>query len=54
MAAWLPEDLHVLRITPEMRSRLELVWRAGTPPSPATGKLIARARSSLQPAGPKP
>jgi DNA-binding transcriptional LysR family regulator len=47
-----PEDLHVLRIQPEMRSRLELVWRAATPPSPATGELIAHARSSLQPAWP--
>jgi DNA-binding transcriptional LysR family regulator len=45
-----PEDLHVLRIQPEMRSRLELVWRAGMPPSPATAELIAHARRSLRPA----
>ena len=43
-----PEDhLHVLRIRPQMRSRLELVWRADAPASPAAGALIARARQAL-------
>lgn len=42
-----PEDLHVLRIVPRMRSRLELVWRAGTAPSPAARALLARARQAL-------
>jgi DNA-binding transcriptional LysR family regulator len=42
-----PEHLHVLRIRPQMRSRLELVWRADAPASPAAGALIARARQTL-------
>jgi DNA-binding transcriptional LysR family regulator len=42
-----PEQLHVLNIRPQMRSRLELVWRADAPPSPAAGALIARARQTL-------
>jgi DNA-binding transcriptional LysR family regulator len=42
-----PEHLHVLRIRPRMRSRLELVWRADGPASPAAGALIARARQTL-------
>ena len=43
-----PEDLHVLAIRPAIRSRLELVWRAGAAPSPATGALIAHARSAMR------
>jgi DNA-binding transcriptional LysR family regulator len=46
-----PEDLHVLHIRPQMRSRLELVWRADAPPSPAADALIARARQALAPYG---
>jgi DNA-binding transcriptional LysR family regulator len=42
-----PEDFHVLRIRPRMRSRLELVWRADAPPSSAARALIARARRAL-------
>lgn len=42
-----PEDLHVLQITPRMRSRLELVWRANAPPSHAARALLARARQAL-------
>ena len=42
-----PEDLHVLRVRPRMRSRLELVWRADTAPSPASRALIARMRQAL-------
>jgi DNA-binding transcriptional LysR family regulator len=43
-----PEDLHVLRISPRMRSRLELVWRAGVAPSPAAGALLDRIRQALK------
>lgn len=42
-----PEDLHVLRITPRMRSRLDLVWRADARTSPAARGLITVARGSL-------
>jgi DNA-binding transcriptional LysR family regulator len=42
-----PEDLHVLQISPRMRSRLELVWRADAAPTPAAADLIARTRQSL-------
>jgi DNA-binding transcriptional LysR family regulator len=42
-----PEHLHALRISPRMRSRLELVWRAGVAPSPAAGALIGRVRRVL-------
>lgn len=42
-----PEHLHVLQISPRMRSRLELVWRADASPSPAAGALIGRTRQSL-------
>jgi DNA-binding transcriptional LysR family regulator len=42
-----PENLHVLSIRPRVRSRLELVWRADPPPSPAARVLIARARQTL-------
>ena len=42
-----PEDLHVLTITPRMRSRLELVWRADAGMNPAARTLIAHARQTL-------
>lgn len=42
-----PDDLHVLRISPRMRSRLGLVWRADAAPSPAAGALITRMRAAL-------
>jgi DNA-binding transcriptional LysR family regulator len=42
-----PEHLHVVRIRPQLRSRLELVWRADASPSPAARALIARARQVL-------
>jgi DNA-binding transcriptional LysR family regulator len=42
-----PVDLHVLEISPRMRSRLELVWRANAAPTPAATALIARTRQSL-------
>jgi DNA-binding transcriptional LysR family regulator len=43
-----PDDLHVLAIRPPLRSRLELLWRADAPPSPAAAALIARAREALE------
>jgi DNA-binding transcriptional LysR family regulator len=42
-----PEDLHALQISPRMRSRLALVWRADAAPTPAAGALIARTRQTL-------
>src|SRR4051812_17156694 len=42
-----PEDLHVLALRPALRSRLELVWRAGEAPSPAARELLARTRAAL-------
>jgi DNA-binding transcriptional LysR family regulator len=42
-----PEELHVLQITPRMRSRLELVWRPDPAPNPAARALIARARQAV-------
>jgi DNA-binding transcriptional LysR family regulator len=42
-----PEDLHVLALRPALRSRLDLVWRAGDPPSPAARELLTRTRTAL-------
>ncbi len=42
-----PSELRVVRITPPMRSRLELVWRADATPSPAADVFIAEARTAL-------
>jgi DNA-binding transcriptional LysR family regulator len=42
-----PEGLHALSIVPQLRSRLELVWRTGTTPNPAARELIARTRRSF-------
>jgi DNA-binding transcriptional LysR family regulator len=42
-----PEDLHVLALRPALRSRLDLVWRAGEPPGPAARELLARTRAAL-------
>jgi DNA-binding transcriptional LysR family regulator len=42
-----PEDLHVLQLRPALRSRLELVWRAGDAPSPAARELLERTRAAL-------
>jgi DNA-binding transcriptional LysR family regulator len=42
-----PDELHVIRITPRMRSRLELVWRADATPSPAADAFIGEARTAL-------
>jgi DNA-binding transcriptional LysR family regulator len=42
-----PGDLHAVRITPAMRSRLELVWRADATPSPAAEAFIGEARAAL-------
>jgi DNA-binding transcriptional LysR family regulator len=44
-----PEGLHVLALRPALRSRLDLVWRAGEPPSPAARELLARMRDALAP-----
>jgi DNA-binding transcriptional LysR family regulator len=51
LAAAYAGRLHVLTITrPELRSRLELAWRADGAPSPAARALVAHARASLVPA----
>ena len=42
-----PDDLHVIQLRPALRSRLELVWRAGDEPSPAARELLQRTRSAL-------
>ena len=42
-----PEDLHPLPIRPPMRSRLELVRRAGGPAGPAARALLVRVRAAL-------
>jgi DNA-binding transcriptional LysR family regulator len=42
-----PTDLHVLTLRPQLRSRLELVWRADAAPSPAARALLAAARRAL-------
>ena len=42
-----PHDLRVVRITPSMRSRLELVWRTDGAPSPAAAAFIGEARAAL-------
>jgi DNA-binding transcriptional LysR family regulator len=44
-----PEDLRVLVLRPVLRSRLDLVWRAGDPPSPPARELLARMRAELAP-----
>jgi DNA-binding transcriptional LysR family regulator len=41
------EGLHVLALRPALRSRLDLVWRAGDAPSPAARELLARTRAAL-------
>lgn len=43
-----PEDLHVLRIAPELRSRLDLVWRAAGEEGPAARAFIHYAVQRLQ------
>jgi len=42
-----PEDLHPLPIRPPMRSRLDLVRRAGGPAGPAARALLVRVRAAL-------
>ena len=42
-----PQGLQAVRITPPMRSRLELVWRAGATPSPAADAFIGETRTAL-------
>jgi len=42
-----PEGLHVVRLRPALRSRLDLVWRAGDAPSPAARELLARTRAAV-------
>lgn len=42
-----PEDLHVVRITPRIRSRLALVWGEDASPSPAARALTERLRKAL-------
>jgi DNA-binding transcriptional LysR family regulator len=44
-----PEDLHAVALRPALRSRLDLVWREGDPPSPAARELLARTRAALAP-----
>ncbi|MBO0680627.1 LysR family transcriptional regulator [Mycolicibacterium sp. S2-37] len=41
-------DLHAVTLTPELRGRLVLAWRAGGPVSPAARALIALARDHLR------
>jgi DNA-binding transcriptional LysR family regulator len=43
-----PEGLHVLRITPPVRSRLALVWRADAAPAPAAAALRSHVRQAFQ------
>ncbi len=48
MAAAHPADLHAVTITePRLRSRLELVWRAGSLTTPAADALVEHARQRL-------
>ncbi|MGE2716733.1 LysR substrate-binding domain-containing protein [Mycolicibacterium litorale] len=44
-------DLHPVAITPELRGRLVLAWRAGGPVSPAARALIGMAREHLRVTG---
>ncbi|BBY15663.1 LysR family transcriptional regulator [Mycolicibacterium litorale] len=44
-------DLHAVAITPELRGRLVLAWRAGGPVSPAARALIGMARERLRVTG---
>jgi DNA-binding transcriptional LysR family regulator len=41
------EELHAVTVTPGLRSRVELAWRADGPTSPAARALIAHARVVL-------
>jgi DNA-binding transcriptional LysR family regulator len=41
------DDLHAVPVTPGLRSRVELAWRADGPASPAARALIAHARVVL-------
>jgi DNA-binding transcriptional LysR family regulator len=48
MAAAHPADLRAVAITePKLRSRLELVWRSGSPATPAAEALVTHARQHL-------
>ena len=49
-----PDELRAVRITPPMRSRLELVWRIDTPPSPAAEAFIGEVRAVLAARTPDP
>jgi DNA-binding transcriptional LysR family regulator len=44
-------DLHAVAITPQLRGRLVLAWRAGGPVSPAARALIGMAREHLRVTG---
>jgi DNA-binding transcriptional LysR family regulator len=49
LAAARAAHVHSLTVsTPELRSRLELAWRAGGPISPAARALLAQARTTLR------
>jgi DNA-binding transcriptional LysR family regulator len=49
LAAARAAQVHSLTVsTPELRSRLELAWRAGGPISPAARALLAQARTTLR------